>query len=322
MHADTDAATVPDRSMQEPTPAELSPLFESADMAAKTAKHRVQRVSAMRSAFVVLAAVGGATDLESGGHNWSGVLAAAAFAIALLLEVELHRSGARRVWLHTRMLAETVRTLAWRYAVAGPPFPARDVDANRRFLGEVQRVVDFATESEVEIRPSVGSSLTDWMKDVRAMSWPRRAEYYLRARVYGQQEFFHRRAHAAKRAAEWWGMAMLVLDALGVGGGVLKAANILHVDTLGITAALIAGIGAWLEMNQHSAVANSYSAASLQLPSLVSRLTLAKSESEWRSAVDACEVAMNTERVSWGGVHGVELALDTDEIGVSDGRRE
>jgi hypothetical protein len=302
----------------EPSASELSPLFESTDAAAIEAKRRVQRLTALRLAFLVLAALGGATDLESGGRNWSGVLAAVSFAVALLLEVELHRSGARRSWLHSRMIAEAVRTIAWRYAVGAPPFRVGDAAADTRLLDELGRVAEFMRESDVEVTPSVGPSLTDWMRNIRSMEWPRRADFYLKARLNAQQEFLRRQAHAAKQAAERWGLAMLLLEAVGVGGGVLKAAGILRLDTLGITAALIAAIGAWLEMNQHNAVANSYGISAVQLPVLASRLQLAESEGEWRLAVDASEREMNAERTSWGGTHGVALPLETDRPEVSD----
>jgi SMODS and SLOG-associating 2TM effector domain 1 len=74
-------------------------------------------------------------------------------------------------------------------------------------------------------------------------------------------------------------------------------------DTPGVTPALIAAIGAWVEMNQHDALASSYASSAMELASWAPRLQLVSSEAEWRLAVATCERALTNEMTSWGGVH-------------------
>jgi hypothetical protein len=85
---------------------------------------RLLRLTALGLAMVVLGAAGGAITVHLGSSpvDWGGVVAAVAFGLAVLVELTLLRRIPDRTWYEGRTLAESVITLAWRFAVGAEPF--------------------------------------------------------------------------------------------------------------------------------------------------------------------------------------------------------
>jgi hypothetical protein len=98
-------------------------LFQAANTASVQAKQQLLRLTALGLAMVVLGAAGGAITVHLGSSpvDWGGVVAAVAFGLAAL-ELTLLRRIPDRTWYEGRTLAESVITLAWRFAVGAEPF--------------------------------------------------------------------------------------------------------------------------------------------------------------------------------------------------------
>src|SRR5207302_6805717 len=71
---------------------------------------------------LVVAAALGAVGVHTGAVEWGPLLAGVAFIVAGLIEATILTLKPERGWYAGRALAESVKTLAWRYAVAGEPF--------------------------------------------------------------------------------------------------------------------------------------------------------------------------------------------------------
>ncbi|WP_433598141.1 DUF4231 domain-containing protein [Nocardia sp. CA-135953] len=228
-----------------------------------------------------------------------GIVAALLFLLALLIELRLLRQRPERAWYDGRALAESAKTLSWRYAVGGAPYPivlgaAAVDDAYRRDIQNLATDL-MALESAV----ASGEEPTNWMRDLRVSELPVRQTAYLHHRVRDQEEWYARKATFNIRRARMWVATLLVAEAAGVILALLKSTSVVPVDLACVAAAVIASGVAWTALKQHESVGAAYTLASRELASVHVRLLEIESEEQWAQEVASAEGAISREHTMW-----------------------
>src|SRR5689334_10249420 len=101
----------------------LPSMFRSADSASLAGQARTVRWSALQLAMLVMGSVLGGFDVQLGnGLNLGALAAAVALAASLLPALWMTANNPQRAWYRGRAAAESLRTLAWKYAVRAEPF--------------------------------------------------------------------------------------------------------------------------------------------------------------------------------------------------------
>lgn len=102
--------------------AEFPASYRAADRCAQLGQQRLLVATRLRLAALVAAALFGALSLESGRVDLAAFGAATALIVALVTDVYLLTVRPDRHWYAARAMAESVKSLAWRYLVGGRPF--------------------------------------------------------------------------------------------------------------------------------------------------------------------------------------------------------
>ena len=286
------------------TDADLPGFFHDAERTSRRGQRLTLTWSRIRLISAVAAAFGGALEWEqkTAVHPW-GLLALVAFSVALVVEILLWTQQPERDWHSGRAVAESIKTLAWRYAVAGAPFPA-DV-ARPRALFQ-QRVGEVVAQSEQRLPlDNDDPSATAAMTALREAPFEQRRTTYLENRLQEQKEWYTGKARADRRWAMRWRMALVVGEVLAIvlAGG--RAFNVWEVDYSGILAAAVASGAAWLATRRHSSQATGYSLAARELV-LVRAALLEADERSWAEAVAEAEETISREHRTWLASRPVE----------------
>jgi hypothetical protein len=125
----------------------------------------------------------------------------------------------------------------------------------------------------------------------------RRAAYQ-RDRIEDQRIWYSRKAQWNQSRLVAWSFGLLIVQTLGVVGGVLYGTGTINIDVLGVTAAIAAAAVAWLQVKQHSTLTQSYSQAAHELSMIRSMIPMVHSESVARF-VDNAETAISREHTAW-----------------------
>jgi hypothetical protein len=224
-------------------------------------------------------------------------LAAAVFFLAaLLVEIRLIRKRPEGEWYDGRAVAESAKTLTWRYAVGALPYPIHQ-DAK----AALKRDMHNLTTDVVPLREMVTSSTvsTSWMEDLRSKDLVVRRSVYLRDRIQEQQAWYSHKAVYNTQRAKWWSIGLLAAEAAGVALAALKALAFVSIDLASLVSALIASGGAWLAMKQHESVANAYLLASRELNAVMQRLQSVDKEDRWAIEAADAEEAISREHTMW-----------------------
>ncbi|WP_214326849.1 DUF4231 domain-containing protein [Nonomuraea sediminis] len=283
------------------TDSSLPGLFQAADQASLAGQRRYLTASRTRLAFVLLAAAGGALSLQAGGTTFD--LAAAGTAVALtataFVEIWLLTEKPEQAWYDGRALAESARTVAWRYAVGADPFP-KDGDEAAAATRVIDRLDDLLNDAPPSgIAPSTAPAVSQAMRDLRASPLDGRKSAYIQQRIVQQQDWYSGKARWNQGRARRWGLTLVAVEVLGILTALLRAFGYIRFDLAGIVAAMI-GVGvAWLAIKQHDTLARAYAVAANELSIVRSRLELVQDEQVWAGEASDAEEAISREHTMW-----------------------
>lgn len=289
----TAPATVPDSSMPQ--------LFQAADSASLDGQRSYVGGIRRRLLCLIVAAVSGivAWRVGDGRIDVLGLVGMLAFIGAMIQESVLWRHRPDKAWYDGRAVAESAKTLAWKYAVGGLPFPiSMTIDDATR--GLVDKLEELRRQfSSLELSPVAASQVSNWMKEIRSKPLDERRKTYIKSRLRDQQNWYEKKAHYNKKRSEQWRAALFILEFAGVVASLVTAV----VQTslmLGPALAMIAAAAiAWVETKQHDSLARAYSAACTDLSNAEAKLMIADSEDAWSREVDDAEEAISREHVVW-----------------------
>jgi hypothetical protein len=285
------------------TPPVLPEAFVVADRISLLGQRNTVRAIAARLLFTVAAALTLAlaplwpTHLFHRADVQVLALAAAAFFLAaLLVEFGLIRDHPERRWYEGRAVAESAKTLTWRYAVGALPYP---IDRNAETA--LKRDVHNLTTDVAPLADALASAKasTAWMEHLRSSDLTTRRKVYLEHRIEDQQAWYARKAAYNAQRAKWWSIGLLAAEALGVVLAALKALSYVSIDLASLASALIASGGAWLAVKQYESLAAAYLLASRELNAIKQHLLTVKDEHRWATEAADAEEAISREHTMW-----------------------
>ncbi|KAB2380253.1 DUF4231 domain-containing protein [Actinomadura montaniterrae] len=280
--------------------------FLAADRHAQVGQQRLLTATGVRLVALVSAAVFGALSLKSGHVDLAAFGAATALIVALVTEVYLLTVRPDRHWYAARAMAESVKSLAWRYLVGGRPFTRGSEDghhADELLLRRFGSITDALRGVVVAPPPEGGLQITGAMRQVRAMSLDERRHAYTMGRINDQRSWYASRALLNERRAARWSVVLAVVEAIGLVCAVLKAAQVINIDLAGVAGGLAAAGVAWLQTRQHHQLASAYAVAAQELADIASRVDWPETEAEWAHFVDEAEEAISREHTLWWASH-------------------
>ncbi|MEU8953605.1 DUF4231 domain-containing protein [Streptomyces sp. NPDC048518] len=281
-------------------------LFRAADANSLRGQRRFLIATRCQLAALIAAAALGVFTWKAGGADIAAALSVVAFCAAVVSEVYLLKERPDRVWYEGRAVAESAKTLTWRYMVGGGPLGKEetDVDAAADLLlarfTEIERDVEAAW-----LIPDQGApeQITQDMIRIRQLPLEQRREIYLRERIEQQREWYTAKSRWNEGRSTAWALTLTVLELLGVCAGVAKVTGVVDIDLLGVIAALAAGGTAWVQTKQHKTLATAYAVARHELAAVAFRARRPASEQEWATFVASAEDAVSREHTLWRASH-------------------
>lgn len=196
-------------------------------------------------------------------------------------------------------LAESAKTLAWRFAVGDAPFDnsMNTQNAETSLIEQLTAVLRDASGASIGV--SDGASITQPMRELRSAGLEQRRQAYISERIDDQRRWYESKALYNQKAAKRWRLALLAIESAGVLAALLRAIGLIRLDLAGIAAAIAAAGVAWLSLKQHESLARAYAYAAIELALATTRLQNVTDEEEWSSEVDNAESAISREHTMW-----------------------
>lgn len=112
-----------------------------------------------------------------------------------------------KLWYKGRALAESIKSLTWKYMIGGEPFTfsVSKEDIDKDFIEKCKSLREehkdlfgqIQTQNSLEI-------ITSEMRRVRALSFKDRADYYLKNRIMPQCDWYTQKAEYNRKCSKFW----------------------------------------------------------------------------------------------------------------------
>ena len=274
-------------------------LFQAADAESLSAQSAYLRCL---SWFLILLILGSLANLTGSATTAASLISALLFFSALFCSGLLAFKRFEKTWYGTRAVAESVKTIAWRFMMRAEPFDTEDITARDQFLSVLQEILQENQHVTKELCDESSSSdaVSTKMKEVRALAAPERLQFYLTNRVTEQGDWYLRKARMNKQDGTKWFRRILGLNAIAVVCALLRVAfsgwTYIPTDVFAFAAACAIS---WLQAKRFTELATSYALTAHEINISKARSERVKTDTDLSEFVGDTENAFSREHTQW-----------------------
>lgn len=231
----------------------------------------------------------------------AAIAQAAVLLGALFCSIYLAVRRPDRLWYSARALAESVKTMTWRYASRAEPFDVGDDLARAEF----RKKLKLAVEQNLDVIKTLTEYLTESqisqkLDQLRAKSLEERLEAYRQGRVDNQLSWYAGKAKFNRTASTWAFGTLIAVNALAVGFALTKiqfpTAPYWPTDAFVTLAACVL---TWMQAKRFSELAASYSLTAHEINLIRESMAEVKTEKAFSEFVGDAENAFSREHTQW-----------------------
>jgi hypothetical protein len=280
-------------------------LYRCADDASGNARRWYLRWVGVNLGLLVLGALVGSINPSDIGHKQMVQGAAATcFFLALGTTILLANRRWERVWYAGRAVAESVKSLTWKFIAGADPFPITldSGEAVKRFADSLRELLQENRHLATAFsgKDSVGEQITDHMTDLRGAAVGVLRDVYLAQRVNEQQEWYANSAAANKRYQNIWFSILVLFQASAAVVAVLLTINpSISWRATAVFSALASATVAWGQVKRFQELAQAYGFAAQELSLISARAPYVGTQEELARFVNDSETAISREHSTW-----------------------
>lgn len=229
-------------------------------------------------------------------------LSAVLFIASLLVLVYLKFARPDDIWYNGRAVAESVKTIAWRWMMRAEPYKTgsinevktRCIDDLLEILKENEKLSEYLSATE-----GIQDPISDKMEAIRELNVEKRLQVYTKDRVAEQKNWYSKKSNDYKRNADicFWVSVMLHIAAV-----VLSLFRIqdpppkLPVE---VVATIAGAVLTWLEANKYRELTSSYKLAAHEVSLILGKASSVDTEEKLATFVQDSESAFSRENTQW-----------------------
>lgn len=204
-------------------------------------------------------------------------------------------------WYQFRALAESVKTLSWRFSMRAAPFED-DAVARAEFRNHLRELlkVNSALGPKFQHYSAEADQITGEMIAARSSSLESRRSTYERDRITDQRVWYTKKAALNKITGRRWQIVLasiygVILIVLGIRIA-FPGIQTLSPDPLLVAASAIIG---WMQVKKYNDLAAAYLLTAQEIGIAATEVAEIKSEESWSAFVIACEQVFSREHTQW-----------------------
>jgi hypothetical protein len=302
-------------SVAEFSPAALPGLYHLADSIASNAQRA--HLAYFRVGLGLLIAAAGVSVVESlvvwlfpsadlrRVDSVAALASAVLFAAALVLGLVIRLRQYDRLWFLARAVAESVRSIAWKFMMNAAPYPSSlsAAAATERYLidlrGVIRTLPSFAVVWPVALEAS-NEQLTPLMRRMRGLSPAEQKAAYLKLRVLEERQWYATKAHKLAIDERRMFNTVLACQLVALTCAMVRIAwPDVRLDLGPLLASLAAALVAWTQLKRFTELASAYSLAAQELTIIADAAPSVESADELARYVADAENAISREHTMW-----------------------
>jgi hypothetical protein len=193
---------------------EFPGLYKSASKLSKVSQKKFFHALVAHLIFLTIAAAFSVLNCPS---SWAAILQAAVMLSALACSIYLFSTRPEKIWYSARALAESVKTLSWRYVCRAEPFQTADNVARDAFIEKLKEVLKQNIDLAGKFTDHLDEAqLTSAMERYRAHSLAERKKLYQNNRIADQLAWYTNKSRVNGNKAASFFVALIILNVLAI----------------------------------------------------------------------------------------------------------
>jgi hypothetical protein len=273
-------------------------VYYSADQLSNTAqRHFLMALGAHLSLLVV----GAALPLLAP-HNWIGALSQMlAFAGALSCAIYLAAMKPDRLWYAARALAESMKTICWRFVVRAEPFDSGHDDDRGHLIETMRKLIEQNKRAAQKMSERLdGRQITAEMMALRHASLAARRDAYIQRRIDEQRRWYAGKSKFNRRRAVSYFGTLIALNLAALTSAALRMRFVeAEAWPTDILVAASVGVMGWMQTKKYSELAASYALAAHEIGFIREQAASVHDELLFSLFVGDAENAFSREHTQW-----------------------
>jgi SMODS and SLOG-associating 2TM effector domain 1/SMODS and SLOG-associating 2TM effector domain 3 len=224
--------------------------------------------------------------------------------LSLILTIVLLTMKFEDIWYQGRALAESCKTLTWRFITRSELFEDSVplAQAKQKFI---ERINDLSKEFS-ELNKVLDARLvnlpiiTPLMLDIRNLDLLERKKYYIQNRIEDQKKWYSDKAEFNKGKYNFWFAIIILAQSVSL---ISVVYMIVHPNAswnlVGLFTTISAAAISWLQLKRHQELKQAYTTASQELNIIVSLSEDISNENDFSKFVLDSENAVSREHTLW-----------------------
>lgn len=273
-------------------------LYRSADSLSLTSQNHFFRVLKGHLVLLVLAAILSVVNIP----HWS-VAALQLLALLLALFCSIYLFGVRpdRYWYAGRAVAESIKTITWRFVCRAEPFQETDAISRSKFQLKLKQIIEQNRDVAGALTNHLDApQISNSMNRIRGLSLDERKETYAKCRIADQHTWYAKKANLNRRTANRFFSALILINVLAIVGAILRI-RFLEVP-FWPTDVFVAGsacVLSWIQAKRFSELAASYALTAHEIGIIKENSLQSQTEEDFSLFVGDAENAFSREHTQW-----------------------
>ncbi|MBD0833342.1 DUF4231 domain-containing protein [Aestuariibaculum sediminum] len=224
--------------------------------------------------------------------------------IGLILTIVLKSKKYEDIWYQGRALAESSKTLTWRFVTCAEYFE-QGLNINTAKERFIQRIREVSNEFK-DLSKSMDSKIlnqeiiTSKMVELRNLSMYERKSYYIKNRIEDQQGWYSKKAEWNKVRYNFWFWVIIASQFLALISIVVLMNNPeSNWNVVGLLTTIASSAISWLQIKQHQEQKQAYTTASEELNFIKQLSYNVSTEEELSEFILDSENAISREHTLW-----------------------
>ena len=230
------------------------------------------------------------------------ILVALFFFLGLLVNIFIKISKFEDDWYIGRAIAESIKSLTWKYIIRGEPFGSQlsQIDVDKKFENILSQIFETNGKFLKDVfEEDNRKNISEEMKEIRASDFENRKQVYFEHRVKNQFSWYKNKALYNKKQTSllFWLIIFLQGVALLYSLYLIRspqAANLFPIVTT-VAACLIS----WLQIKQHQELSQSYAVTANEIAIILNQADSINTDDNLAAFVIDSENAFSREHTLW-----------------------
>lgn len=279
-------------------------LYRGADAAASSAQRTYLLLQRAHLGSLIAAAVVGIfISLTTGAAIvWTYTAMAVVLAVGLLVFWVGRSRQYDKVWFDCRAIAESIKSMAWRFMMRTPPFHNAS-SADQGFIFQMREIREARPDCHKHIAgvaAASGTAITDFMRQARELPFDQRKSLYIQERLRDQRSWYSSNATLNARNGDRWFWATAGLQGIAIAAAIIQAvAGGVGFNIVPGLTTWAAAFAAWNQIKRHDELTKTYSVPAQELAELEAIASSLTAESDFPQLVEQVEEAISREHTMW-----------------------